>query len=142
MSLSPASLTEPRGLVLILVNVFLNQLGLPVPVEPTLVFAGAAIANRPVAGLLLALMAAACCLLADLLWYSWAGVMEAVSYRRCVGYPLRRTSALVKRRRVLSAGVRMHCCLKICSRPVVISSATGRGTADAPDDFPAIRCNR
>ena len=60
------------GLSLVALNVLLNQLGLPVPVVPTLIVAGALAANGqlPLAALFFASVLA--CLLADSLWY-WVG---------------------------------------------------------------------
>jgi membrane protein DedA with SNARE-associated domain/rhodanese-related sulfurtransferase len=60
------------GLVIVALNVLLNQIGLPVPVVPTLVLAGAIAASgqQPLAPVFLAAVAA--CLLADSGWY-WVG---------------------------------------------------------------------
>lgn len=57
------------GLTAVTLNVFLNQLGLPVPAVPTLIVAGAiaAIGQLSLAGLFLASVAA--CLIADCGWY-------------------------------------------------------------------------
>ena len=60
------------GLSLVALNVLLNQLGLPVPVVPTLIVAGALAASGqlPLAALFFASVLA--CVLADSLWY-WVG---------------------------------------------------------------------
>jgi membrane protein DedA with SNARE-associated domain/rhodanese-related sulfurtransferase len=60
------------GLSLVALNVLLNQLGLPVPVVPTLIVAGALAANGqvPLAGLFF--LSVLACVLADSLWY-WVG---------------------------------------------------------------------
>lgn len=60
------------GLGLVALNVLLNQLGLPVPVVPTLIVAGAVAANGqlPFAGLFF--LSVLACVLADSLWY-WVG---------------------------------------------------------------------
>ena len=60
------------GLSLVALNVLLNQIGLPVPVVPTLIVAGALAANGqlPFAGLFF--LSVLACVLADCLWY-WVG---------------------------------------------------------------------
>jgi membrane protein DedA with SNARE-associated domain/rhodanese-related sulfurtransferase len=60
------------GLAIVALNVLLNQIGLPVPVIPTLVLAGALGANgqQPLAAIFLAAVLA--CLVADCGWY-WVG---------------------------------------------------------------------
>jgi membrane protein DedA with SNARE-associated domain/rhodanese-related sulfurtransferase len=60
------------GLLIVAFNVLLNQMGLPVPVVPTLVLAGAITASgqQPLGPVFLAAVAA--CLLADSGWY-WIG---------------------------------------------------------------------
>jgi membrane protein DedA with SNARE-associated domain/rhodanese-related sulfurtransferase len=60
------------GLAIVALNVLLNQIGLPVPVIPTLVLAGALGANGqlPLAAIFLAAVLA--CLVADCGWY-WVG---------------------------------------------------------------------
>jgi membrane protein DedA with SNARE-associated domain/rhodanese-related sulfurtransferase len=65
------SLSE-YGLAVVALNVLLNQIGLPVPVIPTLILAGAVAANGqlPLAGVFL--VAVAACLIADCGWY-WVG---------------------------------------------------------------------
>jgi membrane protein DedA with SNARE-associated domain/rhodanese-related sulfurtransferase len=65
--MSPA-LTQ-HGLLVIVINVLLNQIGLPVPAVPTLIVAGAFAANGqlPVASLICGCIAA--CLAADCGWY-------------------------------------------------------------------------
>jgi membrane protein DedA with SNARE-associated domain/rhodanese-related sulfurtransferase len=65
------SLSE-YGLAVVALNVLLNQIGLPVPVIPTLILAGAVAANGqlPLTGVFL--VAVAACLIADCGWY-WVG---------------------------------------------------------------------
>jgi membrane protein DedA with SNARE-associated domain/rhodanese-related sulfurtransferase len=60
------------GLAIVALNVLLNQMGLPVPVVPTLVLAGAITANgqQPLGPVFL--LAVGACLLADSGWY-WVG---------------------------------------------------------------------
>jgi membrane protein DedA with SNARE-associated domain/rhodanese-related sulfurtransferase len=57
------------GLLVVALNVLLNQIGLPVPVVPTLVLAGAIAANGQLPLSMLFLLAAAACLAADCGWY-------------------------------------------------------------------------
>ena len=57
------------GLLVVALNVLLNQIGLPVPVVPTLVLAGAVAANGQLPLSMLFLLAAAACLAADCGWY-------------------------------------------------------------------------
>jgi membrane protein DedA with SNARE-associated domain/rhodanese-related sulfurtransferase len=63
------SVLTQNGLAVVAVNVLLNQIGLPVPVVPTLVLAGAIAANGqlPLGWLFLAAVSA--CLVADCIWY-------------------------------------------------------------------------
>jgi len=60
------------GLSLVAINVLLNQLGLPVPVVPTLIVAGAIAANGQLSFAALFFESVLACLLADSLWY-WVG---------------------------------------------------------------------
>jgi membrane protein DedA with SNARE-associated domain/rhodanese-related sulfurtransferase len=57
------------GLLLVVLNVLLNQLGLPVPAVPTLVVAGALVANGQLAVLQVFSLAVIACLIADCGWY-------------------------------------------------------------------------
>jgi len=57
------------GLVFVLGNVLLSQLGLPIPAEPTLIFAGATVFERPIAAIALGLGAVLACVLADVAWF-------------------------------------------------------------------------
>jgi membrane protein DedA with SNARE-associated domain/rhodanese-related sulfurtransferase len=63
------SVLAQNGLAVVAINVLLNQLGLPVPVVPTLVLAGAIAANGqlPLGWLFLAAVGA--CIVADCIWY-------------------------------------------------------------------------
>jgi membrane protein DedA with SNARE-associated domain/rhodanese-related sulfurtransferase len=63
------SVLSQNGLAVVAINVLLNQIGLPVPVVPTLVLAGAIAANGqlPLAPLFLAAVGA--CVVADCIWY-------------------------------------------------------------------------
>ncbi|MDP9008404.1 MAG: DedA family protein/thiosulfate sulfurtransferase GlpE [Pseudomonadota bacterium] len=63
------SVLSQYGLAVVAFNVFLNQIGLPVPVMPTLVLAGAIAANGqlPLGSLFLAAVSA--CVVADCSWY-------------------------------------------------------------------------
>jgi len=60
---------SPFGLSLVFINVLLEQLGLPVPAVPTLVFAGAMAANGRLPGAALYALALLACLIADASWY-------------------------------------------------------------------------
>jgi membrane protein DedA with SNARE-associated domain/rhodanese-related sulfurtransferase len=60
------------GLSLVALNVLLNQLGLPVPVVPTLIVAGAVVANGQLSFAALFFASVLACLFADCLWY-WVG---------------------------------------------------------------------
>jgi len=57
------------GLTVVAINVLLNQIGLPVPVVPTLVVAGAIAANGQLPLGWLFLVAVCACLVADCMWY-------------------------------------------------------------------------
>src|SRR5271154_2813244 len=59
----------PWALVFVLGNVLLSQLGLPIPAEPTLIFAGATVFERPTAAIALGLGAVLACVLADVVWF-------------------------------------------------------------------------
>ena len=61
---------SPIGLGFVFLNVLLQQLGLPVPVVPTLVVAGAVAASGRMSGPTLYALAVAACLLADSSWYT------------------------------------------------------------------------
>ena len=63
---SPAS---PVGLAAVIVNVLLDQLGLPVPAIPTLIVAGAFAAEGKLAVAAVFVGAVAACLAGDLTWY-------------------------------------------------------------------------
>jgi len=63
-------LIENYGLLIVFFNVFLEQIGLPVPAYPTLVIAGALLANGNYSAGLLLLTAVVAALMADLFWYS------------------------------------------------------------------------
>jgi membrane protein DedA with SNARE-associated domain/rhodanese-related sulfurtransferase len=64
-----ASLSGGVAVLVVIVNVLLDQIGLPVPALPTLIVAGAIVANgnAPAAGLFLG--ATAACVIPDLGWY-------------------------------------------------------------------------
>jgi membrane protein DedA with SNARE-associated domain len=57
------------GLPFVFVNVFLEQLGLPIPAFPTLIVTGALVAMGVISGLQLLLVAVVACVLADFAWY-------------------------------------------------------------------------
>jgi membrane protein DedA with SNARE-associated domain/rhodanese-related sulfurtransferase len=57
------------GVILVVANVLLDQIGLPIPAIPTLVVAGAAIAERHWWGGELFIGAVAACMFADVAWY-------------------------------------------------------------------------
>ncbi len=61
---------SPIGLGFVFLNVLLQQLGLPVPVVPTLVVAGAVAASGRMSGPALYALAVAACVIADSTWYS------------------------------------------------------------------------
>ena len=60
----------PVGLGFVFLNVLLQQLGLPVPVVPTLVVAGAVAASGKMSGYALYALAVAACVIADSTWYT------------------------------------------------------------------------
>jgi len=66
-----ASLVE-HGVPLVGLNVFLQQLGLPIPAVPTMIVAGAMSAAARLSGLGVFAIAVAASVIADILWY-WAG---------------------------------------------------------------------
>ena len=66
-----ASLVE-HGVPLVGLNVFLQQLGLPIPAVPTMIVAGALAAASRLSGFGVFAIAVAASVIADLLWY-WAG---------------------------------------------------------------------
>ena len=66
-----ASLLE-HGVPLVGLNVFLQQLGLPIPAVPTMIVAGAMAATARLSGLGVFAIAVAASVIADLLWF-WAG---------------------------------------------------------------------
>lgn len=61
---------SPIGLGFVFLNVFAQQLGLPVPVVPTLVVAGALAAGGKLSGSALYALAIAACVIADSTWYT------------------------------------------------------------------------
>jgi membrane protein DedA with SNARE-associated domain/rhodanese-related sulfurtransferase len=63
------SVLGQNGLAVVAINVLLNQLGLPVPVVPTLVLAGAIAANGQLPLSWLFLAAVGACVVADCVWY-------------------------------------------------------------------------
>lgn len=62
-------MTSQAGLALIVLNVFVDQTGLPVPAGPTLIVAGAIAAAHPAWGLELFVLATLACVIADLGWF-------------------------------------------------------------------------
>ncbi|MCI0355338.1 MAG: VTT domain-containing protein [Acidobacteria bacterium] len=58
------------GLPFVFVNVFLEQIGLPIPAFPTLVVTGALVAIGVIGGPQLLLVAVVACVLADTAWYA------------------------------------------------------------------------
>jgi membrane protein DedA with SNARE-associated domain/rhodanese-related sulfurtransferase len=66
-----ASLVE-HGVPLVGLNVFLQQLGLPIPAVPTMIVAGAMAAAARISGFGVFAISVAASVIADLLWY-WAG---------------------------------------------------------------------
>jgi membrane protein DedA with SNARE-associated domain/rhodanese-related sulfurtransferase len=64
-----AALTGAFGVLVVIVNVLLDQIGLPVPALPTLIVAGAVVANSNAAAAALFLGATAACLIPDLSWF-------------------------------------------------------------------------
>ena len=69
MALPLVPMSSQLGLMLVVGNVLLDQLGLPVPAIPTLVVAGAVAAERHWWGVELFLGVVAACVLADVAWY-------------------------------------------------------------------------
>jgi membrane protein DedA with SNARE-associated domain/rhodanese-related sulfurtransferase len=63
------SMSNGWGVGFVVVNVLLDQIGLPVPAAPTLVVAGALAADNRVFGLELFIAASLACLIPDLGWY-------------------------------------------------------------------------
>jgi len=63
------STTGPWALFFVLGNVLLSQLGIPIPAEPTLIFAGATVFERPTIAIALGLGAVLACVLADVVWF-------------------------------------------------------------------------
>ncbi len=63
-------LIENYGLLIVFCNVFLEQIGLPLPAYPTLVIAGALLVRGDYTAGLLLLTAVIAALLADLFWYT------------------------------------------------------------------------
>ncbi|HEV2227717.1 MAG TPA: DedA family protein/thiosulfate sulfurtransferase GlpE [Steroidobacteraceae bacterium] len=61
---------SPIGLGVVFLNVLLQQLGLPVPVVPTLLVAGAVAASGRLSGPALYALAVAACVMADSTWYT------------------------------------------------------------------------
>jgi membrane protein DedA with SNARE-associated domain/rhodanese-related sulfurtransferase len=61
---------SPIGLGFVFLNVLAQQLGLPVPVVPTLVVAGAVAASGRMSGSALYALAVAACVIADSTWYT------------------------------------------------------------------------
>jgi membrane protein DedA with SNARE-associated domain/rhodanese-related sulfurtransferase len=63
------SLSTQATLALMVANIFLNQLGVPVPAVPTLLLAGAVAAGHPGWGVEMLVGATVACAVTDLLWY-------------------------------------------------------------------------
>jgi len=63
------SLSNGWGVAFVVVNVLLDQIGLPVPAVPTLVVAGALAADNKLFGIELFVAASLACLIPDLGWY-------------------------------------------------------------------------
>lgn len=61
---------SPIGLGFVFLNVLAQQLGLPVPVVPTLLVAGAVAASGKMSGSAIYALAVAACLIADSTWYT------------------------------------------------------------------------
>jgi membrane protein DedA with SNARE-associated domain/rhodanese-related sulfurtransferase len=70
VTLPLVQMSSQLGLMLVVGNVLLDQLGLPVPAIPTLVVAGAVAAESYWWGVELFLVAVAGCVLADTVWYA------------------------------------------------------------------------
>jgi len=64
-----ASVVSDYGLMVVFVNVFIEQIGLPVPAIPTLVVAGAFAAAGKLSILAVFLVAVIACAIADVAWY-------------------------------------------------------------------------
>jgi len=64
-----AAFSGELGVVFVIVNVLLDQIGLPVPALPTLILAGAVAAHSPGSAAALFLGASTACVLPDLGWY-------------------------------------------------------------------------
>ena len=62
-------MTTSYGLSLVFCNVLLEQLGVPVPALPTLIVAGALVADRQLPGTALCAVALLACVLGDSAWY-------------------------------------------------------------------------
>ncbi len=58
------------GLPFVFLNVFLEQIGLPIPAFPTLIVTGALVATGVIVGPQLLLVAAVACVVADTAWYA------------------------------------------------------------------------
>jgi membrane protein DedA with SNARE-associated domain/rhodanese-related sulfurtransferase len=69
MSNDLASLVSHYGLAIVFGNVFLEQIGLPIPAIPTLVVAGAFAIDGKLSIVAVFLVALAACVIADLSWY-------------------------------------------------------------------------
>ena len=72
MTQSVLDMSGQTGLALVVLNVFVDQAGLPVPAGPTLVVAGAIAAMHTAWGVELFVLATVACVVADLGWF-WAG---------------------------------------------------------------------
>ena len=62
-------MASPIGLSVVFLNVLCNQLGLPIPVLPTLVLAGALAAAGRLPPMALFCLAVAACVIGDSVWY-------------------------------------------------------------------------
>ena len=69
MTNSLASVVSDYGLMVVFVNVFIEQIGIPVPAIPTLVVAGAFAAAGKLSILAVFLVAVIACAIADVAWY-------------------------------------------------------------------------
>ena len=69
MTDSLASVVSDYGLMVVFVNVFIEQIGIPVPAIPTLVVAGAFAAAGKLSILAVFLVAVIACAIADVAWY-------------------------------------------------------------------------
>jgi len=63
------SLISQYGLAVVFLNVFIEQIGLPIPAVPTLVVAGALAANAQLSLPMVVIVAIVACMIADLAWY-------------------------------------------------------------------------